>query len=190
LKLDDPTDFTGQISNLSGTDGIDLAGFDSNTTHIAPNSTTASTVLTVTDATHAVQNNTAVNITLLGDYTNSTFTFSNDTDGGVLIVDPPAPGSQVPIVASVPNRTLIGQGSSDNFVFNFAGIGKDTVTNFHPATDTLQFSSPIFASAQAAMDATQDDGHGNAVIALDPNDTITLTGVLKAQLHVTDFHVV
>ena len=40
------------------------------------------------------------------------------------------------------------------------------------------------------MDATLDDGHGNTVIALDPDDTITLTGVLKAQLQVTDFHVV
>jgi hypothetical protein len=40
------------------------------------------------------------------------------------------------------------------------------------------------------MNATQDDGHGNTVIALDPNDTVTLTGVLKAQLHGTDFHVV
>ena len=64
------------------------------------------------------------------------------------------------------------------------------MTNFHPATDTLQFSGTIFANAQAALNATQDDGHGNTVVTLDAHDTITLSGVLKAQLHVTDFHVV
>jgi hypothetical protein len=58
---------------------------------------------------------------------------------------------------------------------------------YHPF---IQFSRPTFASARAATDATHYDGHGNTVIALDPNDTITLTGVLKAQLHVTDFQVV
>jgi hypothetical protein len=30
---------------------------------------------------------------------------------------------------------------------------------------------------------------GNTVISLDTHDTITLTGVLKAQLHAADFHV-
>jgi hypothetical protein len=46
-------------------------------------------------------------------------------------------------------------------------------------------------SVDAAKQATtQDDGHGNTVVTLDGHDTITLTGVLKAQLHVTDFHVV
>ena len=64
------------------------------------------------------------------------------------------------------------------------------MTNFHPATDTLQFSGTIFANAQAALNAAQDDGHGNTVVALDGHDTITLSGVLKAQLHVSDFHVV
>ena len=64
------------------------------------------------------------------------------------------------------------------------------MTDFHPAIDSLQFSNPIFANAQAAFNATQDDGHGNTVVAIDAHDTITLSGVLKAQLHVGDFHVV
>jgi hypothetical protein len=85
---------------------------------------------------------------------------------------------------------LTGAGSTDNFVFNFAAVGNATVTNFHPATDGLQFSGALFADAQSALNATQDDGHGNTVVAIDPHDTITLSGVIKAQLHVTDFHVV
>jgi hypothetical protein len=40
------------------------------------------------------------------------------------------------------------------------------------------------------LNATHDNGHGDAVIAIDAHDSITLNGVLKAQLHVSDFHVV
>jgi hypothetical protein len=85
---------------------------------------------------------------------------------------------------------LTGSGGSNNFVFNFANVGHDTVTNFNAAADTLQFSSSLFANAQAALNAITDDGHGNAVVTLDAHDTITLSGVAKAQLHITDFHFV
>jgi hypothetical protein len=64
------------------------------------------------------------------------------------------------------------------------------VTDFHPTTDTLQFSSQLFANLQAALNATHDDGHGNTVVSLGTHDTITLSGVLKAQLHASDFHFV
>jgi len=94
------------------------------------------------------------------------------------------------IVASAPNQALSGFAGSDTFVFNFAGVGHATVTDFHPATDLLQFSSPIFLNALAVLNATQDDGHGNSVIVIDAHDTITLSGVLKAQLHASDFHFV
>ena len=106
--------------------------------------------------------------------------------GGVIMSDPGPPASQV--VATAPNQTLTGTGASNSFVFNFANIGHDTVTDFHPGTDTLQFGGAIFANAQAALNATQDDGHGNTVINLDAHDAITLSGVIKAQLHVADFH--
>ena len=102
----------------------------------------------------------------------------------------PGPPASSTIVASAPNQTLTGLATSDTFVFNFANVGQATVTDFHPATDTLQFNSQIFANVQAALNATQDDGHGNTVVALDAHDTITLSGVLKAQLHVSDFHFV
>jgi len=36
--------------------------------------------------------------------------------------------------------------------------------------------------------ATHDDGHGNTVVDVDVQNTITLAGVLKAQLHASDFH--
>jgi hypothetical protein len=85
---------------------------------------------------------------------------------------------------------LSGVAGSDTFVFNFAAVGQAKVADFHPDFDTLQFKSPIFANAQSALNATHDDGHGNTVVAIDAQDTITVGGVLKAQLHVSDFHIV
>jgi hypothetical protein len=109
---------------------------------------------------------------------------------GPVIAHDPGPKATDTIVASTPNETLTGLGAKDTFVFNFANVGKATVTDFHPAADTLQFGNAIFANAQGALAATHDDGQGNTVVGLDAHDTITLAGVVKAQLHATDFHVV
>ena len=131
------------------------------------------------------------------------FTFQVDATGGTSLVDPSASGGHVggvimndpgpaasQIVATAPNQTLTGTGASNSFVFNFANIGHDTVTDFHPGTDTLQFGGAIFANPQAALNATQDDGHGNTVITLDAHDARNhpCPGVIKAQLHAADFH--
>jgi hypothetical protein len=188
LKLDDPVDFHGQISGLTGSDGINLQGFDS-TTVVSPVIGTTQTTLTVTDDHHSGPLNDVV-ITLLGNYTGSSFNFSN-VQGGVLIADPPA---AAPVVATTTatgaNQTLTGTGIPDNFVFNFANVGQATVTNFDADTDVLEVKASLFTNLQAILDATHDDTNGNAVVALDSHDSITLTGVTKAQLHPTDFHLV
>jgi hypothetical protein len=128
-----------------------------------------------------------------GVYQAANFSFQSDGNGGTVVYDPPVP-SNAPasstIAATAPNQTLTGNAASDTFVFNFAGVGQATVTDFHPTTDTLQFSSQMFANLQAALNATHDDGHGNTVIALDAHDTITLNGIIKAQLQASDFHFV
>ncbi len=218
LELDNPLSFSGEIAGITGKgDALDLHGFTANTTTAVTgpgsfNSATNITTLTVTDSSH----HQTVTLNLVGDLSASTWTVSNDSNIGVQIVDPPASTSEsvtsatasapavtpvvMPdsapaapsqtIVASAPNQTLSGYAASDNFVFNFTNVGQATVANFHPNTDTLQFNSSVFANAQAALDATQDDGHGNTVIAIDAHDTVTLAGVLKAQLHAADFHFV
>ncbi len=142
-------------------------------------------------------NNVTETFKLAGDLSGSLWNVTTDNNGGVDIIDPPASGGAAPpvgsaanqVVATAPNQTLTGTGTS-NFVFNFPTVGQDIVTNFHPSTDTLQFSSPIFANAQAVLNATLDDGHGNTVIAVDAHDAIVLSGVLKAQLQAADFHFV
>ena len=64
------------------------------------------------------------------------------------------------------------------------------MTNFHPDSDVLQFSTAQFANLKAILDSAQNDGHGNTVITVDGLDTVTLSNVVKSQLHSSDFHVV
>jgi hypothetical protein len=107
-----------------------------------------------------------------------------------MVVNDPGPAPSPATFGSMPNQILSGLGGSNTFVFNFTNVGHDTVTDFNSAADVLQFGSALFTNAQAALNATQDDGHGNTVITLDAHDAITLSGVLKAQLHASDFHFV
>jgi hypothetical protein len=79
--------------------------------------------------------------------------------------------------------------TGDTFVFT-ANFGHETVANFHPDTDVIEIDHTVFADFQALLAATHDDGHGNAVSAANPNDTITVENVTAAQLaqHQSDFH--
>jgi hypothetical protein len=54
----------------------------------------------------------------------------------------------------------------------------------------IEIDHTVFADFQALSAATHDDGNGNAVIAANPNDTITVKNVTVAQLvqHQSDFH--
>ena len=200
LMLTDSKDFTGKIVGFTGdgtlakSDLIDVG--DVQFANIAMDKTTYTTnpdgtgTLTLYNANGVVLDS----LKFVGNYQLANFIIENDGSGNTLIVDPPANTSSQPqagsIVASAPNQTLSGSAPSDNFIFNFAGVGQSTVANFHPATDTLQFGNSIFANAQAALSAVHDDGHGNAIVAIDAHDSITLAGVLKSQLHVSDFHIV
>jgi hypothetical protein len=87
--------------------------------------------------------------------------------------------------------TIWGTGIADQNTFNFApGFGKDTITDFNPASDVLQFNRALFPSPESVMNNTADDGLGNTVIVADINDTVTLLGVLKADLSLSDFLIV
>jgi hypothetical protein len=212
LVLADSKDFTGAIAGFAGdgtiakSDLIDVT--DVNIADVAINKTTYADNSngTGTLTLYNANGQTLDHIIFSGSYQLANFTIENDGDGHTLIVDPPvSTGGQSPasmtmqgatsapggsIVASTPNQALAGSAPGDNFVFNFAGVGHSAIAGFDPATDTLQFSSSIFANVQAALNATHDDGHGNAIIAIDAHDSVTLNGVLKAQLHAHDFHFV
>jgi serralysin len=86
-------------------------------------------------------------------------------------------------------RPLQAWPAADTFVFA-ANFGNVTLANFDPGTDVIEIDHTVFADFEALLAAAHDDGSGNAVIAADSHDTITLKNVTVAQLvqHQGDFH--
>jgi hypothetical protein len=185
----------GGIGNYGPTGSVAFASGDQIQAVISYNGSVLSETLTdlVTGATYSANYTVDLTSVLGSDTAYVGFSAATGSSVSTQIISnfafaPPAASST--IVASAPNQTLSGFAAADTFVFNFAGVGNTAVTDFHPATDILQFGSSLFASAQAALNAAHDDGHGDTVIAIDSHDTITLNGVLKTQLHASDFHIV
>ena len=91
LVLDQSTQFTGSIIGLSGdgtaahSDQIDLKdiSYGAGTT-VSFSGNASGGVLTVTDA-----QSHAAHLSLVGNYTNSSFNLSSDGNGGTLLIDPP-----------------------------------------------------------------------------------------------------
>jgi serralysin len=104
---------------------------------------------------------------------------------------PPATGDANGTQAGAPAQTVSATGlaGSDTFVFA-ANFGNVTIGNFDVGTDAIEIDHTVFADFQALLAAAHDDGNGNAVIAANPNDTITLKNVTVTQLvqHQGDFH--
>jgi Ca2+-binding RTX toxin-like protein len=76
----------------------------------------------------------------------------------------------------------IGGPGSDNFVFK-PGVGLDTIVNFDPTHDTIEFDH--FATVQTLQQLESlitTDAHGDAVIALGHHDSITVANVTAAQV--------
>ena len=96
----------------------------------------------------------------------------------VSIADPQNPAANVKQTISV----SIGGPGDDNFIFH-PGIGADTMVNFNPQADTIELDK--FANAQTVQQLTSlitTDAHGDAVIELGHNDSITIPGVTQAYL--------
>jgi uncharacterized repeat protein (TIGR03803 family) len=98
-------------------------------------------------------------------------------------------GSGNDVLIAAPNDTLAGGAGSNMFVFN-PSFGKVMVTDFNVSQDVLRFDHTLFANATASQVLSQThDSKAGAVIVVDANDTVTLTGVTVAQLqsHFSDF---
>ena len=127
LILDNSSTFTGKILNLSGngnlatSDHIDLKdiAFGAGTSESYSGNTSGG-VLTITDA----QNHTA-NLSLVGDFTNSTFVLSGDGHGGTIVIDGGFNFASSPSAANgpiSPSVVVAGMGN-DAFVFHQAAGG-------------------------------------------------------------------
>ena len=174
LVLGDASGFSGQISGFTGTapapahsDAIDLVGINYDSSAFSETYNASNGLLTVTDGTHAAS--------FTFDNFNGTLSFASDGNGGTLITDPAATGGSNTSVS-------VGGPGNDTFVFQ-PGIGAETIGNFNPWADTLELDH--FANVQniqqlAALIGT--DAHGDAVIELGHNDSITLPGVTQSYL--------
>ena len=91
------------------------------------------------------------------------------------------------LVGGSGNDSLKGGGGNDTFVFS-ANFGHDTIEDFHTGVDVIEIDHTLFADFDALIAHTT--AGADAVIVLDPNNSITLTGVLKSALSQSDFHFV
>jgi Ca2+-binding RTX toxin-like protein len=76
----------------------------------------------------------------------------------------------------------IGGPGNDNFIFH-PGVGADTIVNFNAQADTIELDH--FANVQSTQQLTSlitADAHGDAVIELGHNDSITIPGTTASYL--------
>jgi Ca2+-binding RTX toxin-like protein len=87
-----------------------------------------------------------------------------------------------------PSDTLTGGAGADTFVFP-ASFGSNTVKNFTPGSDALQFSQAMFADVAAVLSDAHQVG-SNVVITHDPQNVVTLQNLQINNLHASDIHIV
>ena len=143
LEITDPSSFTGEIAGLSGSDVLDLAGLDANTTVTATYSN-GTTTLAVSDPGH-----TSFSLTLIDDYSSTfgiSFSVTSDGHGGVDIVDPQVTSATV---ASGGNLELNAPSSE---VVSFSGSTGSLVLN-----DPAGFTGQIIGFTGTAANASGSD---------------------------------
>jgi serralysin len=86
-----------------------------------------------------------------------------------------------------PKDILTGSPGADTFVFR-TSLGSNTVNNFTPSMDTLQFDHSMFADSAAMLNAQQV---GSDILAAhDPLDMVILQNTLLTNLHNSDTHII
>ena len=79
--------------------------------------------------------------------------------------------------------------AADTFSFD-NHFGAITVAGYLPGYDTIDFDHNDFLNVAAVEAHATQDTHGDTIITLGPNDTITLLGVTLNQFesHTADWH--
>jgi hypothetical protein len=140
LVLDNPFSFSGKIAGISGSgDVLDLKGLDTGATATTGSGSydaaSGTTTLTVIDPSQHL----SIPITLVGDYSNSTWTVTDDGHGGVDIADPPAISSptntsgasvQIASGASLEIANPVAVGESVTFPSSRGGLTLDAPSSF------------------------------------------------------------
>ena len=118
-------------------------------------------VLTVTDGTQSAS--------LTFENVDGSFSFASDGNSGTLITDPPA---------TRPHAVRVYRRRRQRHLRVPSGIGAETINNFNPQNDTIELDH--FANIQNSQELAATitpDAHGNAVLELGHNDSITIPGM-------------
>ena len=92
--------------------------------------------------------------------------------------DPQTTAETVSQIVSV----SIGGSGNDQFIFQ-PGVGADTIVNFNPEQDIIELDH--FANVQTMQQLSSlitSDAHGDAMIELGHNDSITIPGLTQTYL--------
>ncbi|MBD8877760.1 hypothetical protein [Roseibium polysiphoniae] len=110
-------------------------------------------------------------------------------DGSVVLVG----SSEADLISGTNSHDIISGGSgNDVFLFNAAATGHDTISDFVAGAgseDVVQLAASEFGDFASVLAAASDNG-ADTVIALDAANSLTLEGVLLADLHQDDFQFV
>lgn len=93
------------------------------------------------------------------------------------------------ITGSSAGEHISGGDGSDRFLFTDIEFGDDVITDFTAGAQTedlIVFNSDLFADFETILAAT-NDVDGSAIIKLGGENSITLNGVSRVELHADDF---
>jgi hypothetical protein len=181
LIVDHSATFSGEIFNLTGdghlssSDQIDLRdiAFGSGTVSSFTGNSSGGT-LTITDA----QDHTA-NISLVGNYSDSTFSLSSDGNGGTIVIDPPAADSASGILSfnetdSTDKHTVSvsPQNGEAGYLGNFTADAVDTANGQGSVGWHFNFdSSSVAQTVTQSYDVIVADNQANTTVS----QTISVT---------------
>jgi FecR protein len=157
-------DFAGTKPNLAHSDGIELTG----------TWTVESETISGCNVTLDLKNGCETAAFNFDDF-DGNLQITN-VNGNTLITDP-----AVSADSSNPSVSIGGPGN-DSFVFQ-PGMGAQTAGNFNPQSDTIELDHfANMQNAQELMAAVATDAHGDAVIELGHNDSVTIPGMTASFL--------
>ena len=180
LVLADPSEFYAQISGFDANDTIDLANLDFNTA-LANSSYDSSTDITTLVITDTQQH--TYTLKLEGNYTASTWTFSNDGSGGAIMVDPPASttttdATAIPVVETTATLTTTDTAGGQTDV-SPATVGDGTVVALDTAISDPDGDATTSAtvSGNAAVAQTTGTVLGSSSLMVNPGAALQFNSI-------------
>ena len=100
----------------------------------------------------------------------------------------PALTATIPSRALQPTKFCSETAATDTFVFA-GNFGKDTVADFHAASDVLQFSHTAFTNVADVLTHAAQVG-ADVTVTIDATHMVTLSNTVLSQLNAHNVHLV